>query len=110
MPSARRVAGENYNLLSAKTVGREERVTVTIINVFEAPKDWKSPLIAKIVPVMKKDHVALNKTSVNKLIELIDDDYSKWPGYDVTLEVQQYDDFDPGFVVVAAAKTKRRMP
>lgn len=104
MKSARRVAGESYDLLSASMVDRNETVTVTIQRVFEAPAGWKNPLLARITPVMDCDHIALNKTNINALAELLGDDYDSWVGESIEFEKVEYDDFAPGFKVIGKAK------
>ena len=108
MKSARHIAGESYDLLSASMVDRGEIVTVTIQKVFAAPMGWKNPLIAKITPVMDCDHLALNKTNINALADLLGDDYDTWEGESIQLEKVEYDDFAPGWKVVGKPKGKKK--
>jgi hypothetical protein len=90
MPSATAKIGgglkQGDNLLKGSDLTpKEHKVFITCVGVREAPKGFKSPLIMEIQEVHSKTDWAINQTNVGALIALIDDDYDKWPGWEIEL-------------------------
>jgi hypothetical protein len=111
MPSARQRAGEMFNMFTPAHVAKgKTEVKVQLVSVTPAPADYKAPFVGKINPIAERDHITINKSNTNKLIELLGDDYSEWTPAEMTLEVVQYDDFPPGFIVTAAKKKTGKAP
>ena len=118
MPSATKTAtargGDGAPLLKASELPKSKNeVTVFVHAVREAPEEWKSPLILDIDETYGAAALALNKTQVKALVTLIDDDYEKWAGYEVTLSkirVTNPTTHQPtwGFEITAAKKSKRK--
>lgn len=85
---ARASRSEGGRLLKGSDVPKSKTaVTVAILGVREAPEEWTSPLIADIEETYECESVALNKTNVDKAIELMGDDYDEWNKYDATFKV-----------------------
>ncbi len=89
MPSANDAAskrkGQVGNLLKGSDLGKNENtVTVFVNRAREAPAGWGSPMVLDIAEVHGCTALALNKTNVKRLSEIIGDDYGEWAGYDIT--------------------------
>ena len=89
MPSATETVekrgGESGKLLKGSDLGKSENsITVFINRVREAPAGWGSPLVCDIAEAHGCTALALNKTNIKRLSDLIDDDYDMWAGYEVT--------------------------
>ena len=77
--------GEGGKLLKGSDLtNKESSTTVFVIAVREAPEEWQSPLVMDIEENHGCTAIALNKTNIRKLSELIDDNYDLWPGYEIT--------------------------
>lgn len=119
MPSASKAAatrsgGSAPLLKGSDLTNREASITVFVIGAREAPDEWQSSLILDIEETHGKGAIALNKTNVGHLSEMIDDDYSRWPGYEVTFAKTKTRNPKTGLIgagleVESAKKSKRKL-
>jgi hypothetical protein len=119
MPSASGAAhargGTGEPLLKGTDLGKNA-VTVLCCEVRESPEGWGSALIMDFDPAIAgRTSVALNKTNIKALVEMIDDDYETWAGYDLTFErvrVNNPQTKQPtwGISITEAKKSKRKIP
>jgi hypothetical protein len=109
-----RGGGEGGELLKGTHLPKNKNeVVVFVNNVREAPEEWGSPLVLDIDEVYGCTALALNKTNVKRIVEMIDDDYEKWPGYDITFTRVSVNNPSTkqstmGLEATAAKKSKRK--
>lgn len=121
MPSATAAAssrgGDGAALLKGSALKKtEHEVTVFVYGVREAPATWDSALVLDFEETHGCKAMALNKTNINHLTEMIGDDYDDWAGYDVTFEKvrvpnpAQGGKMVDGLVVSGVKKSKKKIP
>jgi hypothetical protein len=121
MPSASGAAssrgGDSGTLLKGSALKKtEQSVTVFVHAVREAPAQWDSALVMDFEETHGATAMALNKTNIGKLVELIGDDFDDWAGYEVTFEKVRVPNpaqggrLVDGLVVSSAKKSKRKVP
>ena len=121
MPSASAAAsgrgGDSGTLLKGSALKKtEQSVTVFVHAVREAPASWDSALVMDFEETHGAAAIALNKTNIGKLTELIGDDYDEWAGYEVTFEKirvpnpAQGGKMVDGLQVSSVKKSKKKIP
>jgi hypothetical protein len=112
--TAKARGGDGAALLKGSNLPKSKKsVTVFVNAVREAPDEWKSPLVMDIDPVYECGTIALNKTNVKLLVQMIGDDYEAWAGYEVTfakvlVNNPQTHRMTAGLLVESVNKTKRK--
>jgi len=106
--------GDAGSLLKGSDLKASElSVTVFVIAAREAPVNFNAPMILDIEENHGCKAFALNKTNTKKMVELVDDDYAEWAGYEVTLSkvrVQNPATGEPtwGLEIETVRKSKRK--
>lgn len=121
MPSASGAAsqkgGDGGVLLKGSALKKNEKeVTVFVHGVREAPATWDSALVLDFEETHGCSAMALNKTNIGHLIEMISDDYDDWAGHEVTFEKVRVPNpalngkMVDGLTVSSVKRSKKKIP
>jgi len=114
MKTAAKRGGESGKLLKGSDLGKSENsITVFVNQAREAPAGWGSPMVLDIAEIHGCTALALNKTNIKRIAELIDDDYENWAGHEITfsrVRVMNPQTNNPAYGLEAdsARKSKRK--